>query len=173
MNYPIKQLNPQHTCPTIDDGGFAVWESRAILQYLASKYDQSGTLYPEDLQIRTMINQKLFFDMELNAKVSDYFYPQIMGGAPADAAKLQKLLDFLGFLDTALDGKAYIVGDALTIADISLINTLSMLELLNIDFGQFQNIPAYMEKCKATTPGYDGIASKSLEAFAVFANKLN
>ena len=41
------RLNPNRLIPTIDDDGFVLWESGAILCYLASTYGK-GTLYPSD-----------------------------------------------------------------------------------------------------------------------------
>ena len=43
--------NPNRVVPTIDDDGFVMWESSAILLYLASAYGR-GTLEPEDPQAR-------------------------------------------------------------------------------------------------------------------------
>ncbi|MBM3491722.1 MAG: hypothetical protein FJX68_15010 [Alphaproteobacteria bacterium] len=45
------RLNPNRVIPTIDDDGFVLWESAAILQYLAAKHG-FGTLYPSDLRAR-------------------------------------------------------------------------------------------------------------------------
>lgn len=45
------KLNPNRLIPTIDDDGFILWESGAILCYLASKYG-TGTLYPVDSRAR-------------------------------------------------------------------------------------------------------------------------
>ena len=41
------KINPNRTVPAIDDGGFVLWESNAIVRYLASRYG-AGTLWPED-----------------------------------------------------------------------------------------------------------------------------
>jgi glutathione S-transferase len=43
--------NPNRIVPTIDDDGFVMWESSAILLYLASAYGR-GTLEPEDARAR-------------------------------------------------------------------------------------------------------------------------
>ena len=57
------QINPQHTVPTLKDGDFYVNESRAAAIYLVEKYSNDKLLYPNDIKIRTVINQRLFFDI--------------------------------------------------------------------------------------------------------------
>lgn len=44
-------LNPNRLIPVIDDDGFVLWESNAIVRYLAARY-ATGTLYPEPLSAR-------------------------------------------------------------------------------------------------------------------------
>ena len=46
-----KAMNPTGLIPTIDDDGYVLWESNAIVRYLAAKHAH-GTLYPEDLKSR-------------------------------------------------------------------------------------------------------------------------
>lgn len=47
----FRAMNPNGLVPTIDDGGCIVWESGAILRYLAARYG-AGALWPEDVQAR-------------------------------------------------------------------------------------------------------------------------
>jgi len=88
------KLNPQHTIPTLVDGEFAVWESRAILIYLAEKYDKDGSIYPKDPQQRAVINQRLFFDLgTLYQSYVYYYYPQLFEDVkkPADPENFKKI----------------------------------------------------------------------------------
>ncbi|WP_281687971.1 glutathione S-transferase family protein [Pseudomonas citronellolis] len=52
VNEPAyRALNPNGVVPTLEDGDFVLWESNAIVRYLAAKY-APDSLYPQDLQQR-------------------------------------------------------------------------------------------------------------------------
>lgn len=73
-NYFILQLNPQHTIPTIDDNGFSLWESRAIMTYFVNQYGKDDTLYPKDPKKRALVDQRLYFDIgTLYARFGDLY----------------------------------------------------------------------------------------------------
>ena len=65
MKPEFLKMNPQHTIPTIDDGGFYLWESRSICTYLVQKYAPNDRLYPKDLHKRAVVDQRLFFESDL------------------------------------------------------------------------------------------------------------
>lgn len=52
---------------------------------------------------------------------------------PADEAKLKKLEEALEFVETFLEGRQYIAGDNLTLADYSFIASLSSFSCVGID----------------------------------------
>lgn len=57
------KINPHHAIPTlVDDDGFAVYESRAILAYLVNKYSPNNALYPQDAKKRALVDIALYFD---------------------------------------------------------------------------------------------------------------
>lgn len=147
------------------DDGFAVWESRAIQTYLVEKYAKTDSLYPKNPQKRAIINQRLYFDAHLYARtVVDYYFPQIFAKQPANPDNLKKAEDAFAFLETFLEGQTYVAGDHLTVADISLLASVSTAEVLGFDLTKYPNVQRWYAKAKATTPGND-INEAGVEAF--------
>lgn len=48
----------------IDDNGFVLWESRAIMQYLCNKYAPNSHLYPSEPRQRATVERLLNFDVK-------------------------------------------------------------------------------------------------------------
>lgn len=154
-------INPQHNVPTIVDNGFVLNESRAIMGYLVDRYGRpDDPLYPRDPQKRAIVNQRLHFDMgTLYESFSSYYFPVMFGGAAAvEAANYEKIEKALGFFEQFLDGKTYACGEAFTIADISLVASVSSFvhaDGVVIGKQQFPNVTRWFNKCKQVTPRYD------------------
>ncbi|XP_026732238.1 glutathione S-transferase 1-1-like [Trichoplusia ni] len=166
------KINPQHTIPAIVDDGFALSESRAIARYLVNKYGKDSTLYPTDVKLRALVDQRLDFELgTLCTRFAQFFYPQ-MAGAPADEALKKKFEDALKILDALLEGNVYAVGDKLTIADLSLVANVSTFEAFNTSLKEYPNILKWYELVKSTAPKYEEITEKALAHVRVKAAQL-
>jgi len=86
------KINPMHSAPTINDNGFVLFESRAIIIYLQEKYGRNDSLYPKDPKARGIINQRLFFDAQsLFPPLAAYFWPFVLFGKTADPEKFKAI----------------------------------------------------------------------------------
>ncbi|KAJ8724240.1 hypothetical protein PYW08_015714 [Mythimna loreyi] len=167
------KLNPQHTVPTIVDGDFTLWESRAIARYLVNKYGEDSGLYPTDPKQRALVDQRLDFDLgTLYSRYSQYYYPQLFLGAKADEGLLKKLEEALVFLNTFLEGSTYAAGDKLTLADLGLVTTVSTIETAGISLDSYPNVQKWFELVKTTTPGYKEAMEPGLQAFKNLISQL-
>ncbi|XP_026826572.1 uncharacterized protein LOC109611401 [Ooceraea biroi] len=121
MTPEFLKINPQHTVPTLNDNGFYLWESRAIMTYLVNQYGKNDSLYPKDPKKRALVDQRLYFDMgTLYQSLGNYYRPIILENATPDQAKYEKICDALSLLDKFLEGENYVAGKTLTIADFAL-----------------------------------------------------
>ncbi|OAD57706.1 Glutathione S-transferase 1, isoform D [Eufriesea mexicana] len=167
------KMNPQHTIPTIDDNGFYLWESRAIMTYLADQYGKNDSLYPKDPKKRAVVNQRLYFDAcTLYKAFSDYFYPMIFAKAPKDQTKFESIGTALSFLDQFLEGQNYVAGSNMTLADLSLTATISTLEVLDYDLSKYKNVTRWFAKMKSEAPKYEEYNNAGVKAFKAMVDSM-
>jgi len=165
------RMNPQHTVPTLNDNGFILWESRAILQYLVSKYgSHKSELYPVDPERRANVDKLLFFDIgSLYKSLVDYFHPQLMSGAEADQRKGNAFKQALDYLDLFLENNRYVSGDHLTIADFSILGSVTQLEGMDYRITSYGNLYKWVERLKKELPYYEECNAGGIEAFRAWA----
>jgi glutathione S-transferase len=163
-------MNPQHTIPTLDDNGFYLSESRAIIQYLANAYGKNDSLYPKDPKKRFLVEHRLAFDMgTLYHRFGDCYYPVIFAKAKVDPEKVNKLNEALGWTNDFLKDNSYIAGNNLTIADFSVMATLSTIEAVGHDLSPYANITTYMSKLKGEIDGYVELNQQGADQFGEWA----
>lgn len=163
--------NPAHTIPLLEDDGFFLFESRAIMAYLVQKYGNDDKLYPKDIKKRALIDNMLYFEgSALFPSIAGFFAPQIREGKPADPEKEAIMNEKIGITDTILSQRPYFGGDHISIADLSLINTLSLPQVArDFDYSTYPNIKKWMARIKSELPFYDEVTKKGLEQLKAFA----
>jgi glutathione S-transferase/GST-like protein len=138
------KLNPNARIPTIDDDGFVVFESGAILIYLAEK---TGRFLPRDVQGRSRVIQWLMFQMsgigpmmgQVNV-FSRYFPEKIQ---PAIDRYQREVTRLFGVLDRQLAAHEYIAGDY-SIADIALWPWVSGHDYSGISVDEFKSLQRWL-----------------------------
>ena len=119
-------LNPNGQVPVLIDGDFSMWESNAILVYLAERYGM-GILLPDDIQTRALALQWLGWQVSdlnpawmyavlaLQRKVPGY------DNAERIAESLTRWTARMDILEAELaKGRPFIAGDSFSIADIAM-----------------------------------------------------
>ena len=118
--------NPNRLIPVIEDEGLVVWESNAIIRYLARKYG-SGGLAPADEGAFALADQ--WMDWSITTIYTDVISTIFLGLIRTPAAERKNAAievareragQKLAIVDGVLDSNRYLTGDQLTVADIAV-----------------------------------------------------
>lgn len=120
-----RRMNPNGLVPVIEDDGFVLWESNAIVRYLAAKHG-AGTLWPDDARRRADVDRWMEWQSTtFTPAMRDAFLQTVRTPAEkrdpavieASRAASEKAA---AILDAHLAGRAFVAGDAFSPADIVL-----------------------------------------------------
>lgn len=145
-----RALNLMGEVPILLHNGLMLSQSGVILDYLAESLGQFG---PDDAAERREILRWMFFD---NHKLTSYTatlrFMRTFGDAPDPV-----ILRFLrgraetawGILDSHLAGRRFVVGEHLTIADLSLCGYLFWPEEIGVDWNGYPHIRDWLARLAA------------------------
>jgi glutathione S-transferase len=151
------QINPNGKVPVLDDEGFILWESHAIMQYLADK-TPGQSVYPQEIHARADVNRWLFWSAHhFQPAVSilgweNVVKPMIGAGDPDPAAikRGEALVSDLGcVLDEHLEGKQWIAQDRLTLADLAIASPLMVMGPARLPLTDRANLLAWFGRVQA------------------------
>src|SRR5882672_1191500 len=164
---PYASLNPNKLVPMLDDDGFKLTESSAILKYLAEKFDLPE--YPKDLKQRAKVNEVMDW---LNTNfyrewAYNLCYPQLFPhlkrrSDEAQAATLEfgkeNAKRWLKILNDHWIGpkKTYLCGDQLTIADYFGAGIVTLGEVIGVDFSPYPNVQRWLATMRKL-PSWDKV----------------
>ncbi len=148
-----RAMNPNGRIPTIDDDGFVLWESHAILRYLANK-SGADTLYPHEPRARARVDQWLDWQGAHQAQaVRDLVKMTIKAKSAPDPSRLtaaEAEADLLfGILDCALADGGFVAGVSFTIADIPVAVGYRRWATLPIMRKAFPTLEAWFDRVSA------------------------
>src|SRR5262245_47166925 len=141
-------LNPNQRMPTLEEDGYVVWESNAILQYLAAKKPEMG-LFPTEPRARVDVTRWQFWDMAhwdsaCAILIFERAVKQLLKIGQPEAAEIAKGEERFHRAAKVLDGQLakgrYVTGNALTVADFSLGAPLTMTRTAQLPTEDYKNI---------------------------------
>lgn len=146
------KINALGKIPAIDDDGFTLGESNAIVRYLANKVQ--SPLYPTDIQQRALVDQWIDYAsahiMMALSKImyNTYFYKFFK--TLQDERSLEDgrkfISNYLPILENQLSQHPYLTGDKITIADLVMIAGLDVCEVAHVNLSEFTHLTTWRNK---------------------------
>ena len=146
-------LNPTGRVPTLVDGDFVLWESNAILEYLAACYPEKK-LGAQSARETGELSRWMYMNAaHLSPNVARIFAHTIR---LPEAQRIARIVEearaevdrSLGALEGRLAGREHLL-DRFSLAEISIAPTLSAAPMLGIDLGRFPSVDGWFKRVAA------------------------
>ena len=150
-------LNPMGKVPTfVDDDGYTLWESPAILVYLAGKHPEKK-LVPSEARKQADVFRWMFWN-------ANHFSPAVEGillekvikpmrklepNPAAIEASMRDVARYAPVLDAQLQGNGWILGQDYTLADISVGVSVELAGVLGCNLAQWPQLQAWVGRLQA------------------------
>ena len=151
----FRAMNPIGRIPVIDDSGTIVWESHAILRYLAARYGQEK-FWSDDPGERSQSDRWMDWsqttlqpDFLIGVFWGLYRTPDAQRDWPAVHDKIARCANHFRLLDEVLTGRKFLCGNYLTLADIPVGTSLFRYFELEIDRPSIPNVEARYGRLQA------------------------
>jgi glutathione S-transferase len=156
-----RRLNPNGLVPVIEDGDFVLWESNAIVRYLARAYG-AGTLWPDDA--RECADADRWMDWQATALTPAMFgafwnlirVEPNQRSQPAIDESAAKTEALLAILDARLATRPYVAGARYTMGDIPLACAAHRWYGLPLSRAAHAHVEAWLARV-AARPAYNGV----------------
>ncbi len=159
VNTPeYRLLNPNGLVPTIEDDGVVLWESNAIVRYLAARYG-NGTLWPDDAAARARADRWMDWQATtLWPNLRKVFWglvrtpPEKRDTAAIETAR-QKTAEKFAIVDAQLHNERHLGGESLTIGDIAVGVAAYRWFEMPVERSRAKNLEAWYQRLKER-PGF-------------------
>lgn len=151
-------MNPNRLIPVIEDGATVVWESNAIVRYLAARYG-AGELWPEDPGRRADADRWMDWQITTAQPALGPIFQGLIRMAPEQRdmklidAQIVRLGQLMQVLDKHLAVRQCVAGDDLTMGDVPIGCLCWRYLKLEIERPELPNVAAYFERLQAR-PAY-------------------
>jgi glutathione S-transferase len=147
------KINPAGKLPVLVDGDMVLTESIAIVQYLADKYPDKALIPTELLQRAQCTRWLLFTTTELEQplwRISRHtaIYPEHKRLPAEIALAREDFAPMVRVVDEHMNGRQFVMGDTVTVADFVLAYTLDWAQMVNLLNG-LPRLESYLERMYA------------------------
>lgn len=151
-------MNPHGRVPVIKDDGAVVWESHAILRYLAARFG-NGTFWSGDAARRAQYEEWMDW-MQTSLQptfLNDVFWafyrtPENERNWSVINRGVEQCATHFRFIDRWLDGRSFMLGESISLADITVGTALFRYFTLEIERPSLPNVEGWYERLKTRAP---------------------
>lgn len=144
-----RKLNPYGRVPTLEEDGFVLYESTAILEYLEATHPEPA-LVPRDARGRALVSMHMkLCDLQLARQSGTIifpkrFLPKERWDEAAMAQAKKEIERHVGILETQLAGKTWLVGDRYSLVEVCYAPFVEFFPLMEITPGT--NVAAWSKR---------------------------
>lgn len=160
------KISPFGLVPAIDDGGYTLSDSNAILVYLVKTYAKDANWLPADAKDAADVQRWLtvaadnIYSGPCAARLVTVF------GVPLDHdAAIAKAHALFKVMDAHLDGRTWLATDKITIADVAAYSYIAHAPEGGVDLAPYPNIRAWLGRVEAL-PNFVGMATSPIPELA-------
>jgi len=152
-----KSMNPNSRVPTMDEDGFILWESNAIVRYLARKHDLGGLCPSDPVQCADADRWMDWQQTTAAPAILPIFWglvrtPEADRDLAAIEAARKAMIPIMQIMDTRLSDRAFMAGDDFTMGDIPLAIVVYRWFTLIDDRPKMANLEAWYDRICAREP---------------------
>ncbi len=161
-----RAMNPNGVVPTIIEDEFVLWESNAILRYLAAAHPAGHKFWPTDLRARANVDRWMDWQQTtLGPPMTTVFWGLVRTepekrDLPAIHKAAARLGDLYGMIDHQLASHDYIAGPDLTLCDMSIgVHAHRWMSFQGIEKPAHPNLKAWYARLLARNPFKDHVSA--------------
>jgi glutathione S-transferase len=158
----FNEINPKGYVPALElDNGQVLTENVAVLQYIADRAPASKLAPAAGTMERYRLMEWLsYINSEVHKNFSPLFYDDTPEATRQSAVKNLSLR--IGYIERAIEGKAFLMGEQFTVADAYLFVVLGWMRHVKLDMAPWPKLKAYVERIRARPHVVESLKAEGL-----------